>query len=191
MIIKNAVKKDAKDLAYLNNIASSGIPKFLWSNMIANGESPLEVGEKRIAERKGTLTYLNTKVCEIDNNVAGMIVSYKQDNPYKTDNMSKYPELIQPFVVLESQTPGSWYINAIAIYERYRGKGIASKLMKEAEISAKLENCTLMSLIVSSENVIAKQLYKNLGYIKKDSIPTIAFPGSTISGNWILMIKHI
>jgi ribosomal protein S18 acetylase RimI-like enzyme len=64
--------------------------------------------------------------------------------------------------LLEAQAPGSWYINAIATFERYRGIGVARMLLREAEDQAVLDNCKQMSLIVASENIRAKDLYDAL-----------------------------
>ena len=47
MEIRNALKADTKDLAYLINSAGDGIPVYLWSGMIEGDESPLEAGARR------------------------------------------------------------------------------------------------------------------------------------------------
>ncbi len=191
MKIMNATKEDARVLAYLANIASLGIPEFLWRDLIKANESPLDVGEEIAARENGESSYTNARICVLNNNVAGMVASYRQINKYKIGDLSKYPEVVQPFVKLEAKAPGSWVINSIATFEEYRSTGVATLLMTDTEKQAKANNCNLMSLIVASENVNAKRLYEHLGYNSVSSLPIVPYPGSSIYGDWILMTKQI
>lgn len=191
MEIKNASKEHADELAYLINLAGEGIPVHLWQNMVEANESPLDVGTRRAAREEGSFSYHNAKICVENNVVMGMLISYQQPDPYHIDDLSEYPELVQPLIELEAQAPGSWYINAIATYEKYRGKGVASMLLAEAEALAKSNACKLMSLIVATENDAAHRLYKRLGYETKASLPVIPYPGCMHEGNWALMTRDL
>ncbi len=55
---------------------------------------------------------------------------------YDVSDINDYPKELIPLVELEALAPGSWYINAIATYEQYRGQGIASQLLKQCEQDA-------------------------------------------------------
>jgi ribosomal protein S18 acetylase RimI-like enzyme len=191
MIIQNASIEDAGDLAYLINLAGEGIPKFLWSEMTQEEQDPMAVGKARASREEGGFSYRNARVCVEHSEVLGMIISYKQPDDFLIQDIESYPEIVRPLVILESKAPGSWYINAVATFEEHQGKGVARLMMKEAEATALSEGVTKMSLIVASENTIAKDLYHHLGYHSVSSLPVVRYPGCLHGGEWILMTKDL
>ncbi len=191
MLIKDADREDAVDLAKLINLAGEGIPEYLWKDMAEKGESPWDVGAKRAAREEGGFSYKNARVCVADNILIGMIMSYRQDNPYHFGNINDFPRIVRPLIELESKAPGSWYINAVATFEQYRGQGVAQALIIDTECKAKAVGCDAISLIVASENRQAKKLYDFLGFNVTDVLPVVTFPGCRCGGNWLLMIKEL
>ena len=191
MEIRDALKNDTGDLAFLINLAGEAIPEYLWKGMVEGNESPLEAGARRAAREEGSFSYTNARACVEDDVLLGMILSYRQPDPYELGDLSKLPDVVRPLLELEAQAPGSWYINAIATFENHRGKGVARKLIEDAETQARSEGCDRLSLIVASENAGAKRLYEKLGYGDVSSKPVIAFPGFAHGGDWVLMIKQI
>jgi ribosomal protein S18 acetylase RimI-like enzyme len=191
MQIENAKKEQARELAFLINLAGEGIAEYLWSGMAQGDQLPMDVGAMRAAREDGGFSYKNALVCVSNGELLGMILSYRQPQPYEIGDISEYSEIIRPLVLLESQAPGSWYINAIATFEKHRGLGVAQKLLKKAEECAKLEDCATMSLIVASESIKAKRLYTHLGYEEVSSLPVVPYPGCLHAGQWILMTKKL
>lgn len=191
MVILNADKEHASDLAYLINLAGEGMPEYLWRQLCEENESPLDVGARRSATEEGSFSYLNAKICIEDGEVLGMIISYRQPDPYDLSNIDDYPEIVQPLVRLEAMAPGSWYINALATYDRHRGKGVARRLIIHTEDQARLEGCQSMSIIVASENTRAKNLYEHLGYAVLSSLPVLKYPGCLHGGEWLLMTRSV
>jgi len=189
--IKEAIREDARDLACLINLAGEGIPEYLWRDMAETGESSMDVGEKRAARESGSFSYTNARICAENNILLGMMLSYRQDDPYDAGDLSACPDLVRPLIELEAQAPGSWYINAIATYEQYRGRGVARQLMMDAEIQARLAGCKLISLVVASENITAKRLYENTGFNVVASLPVVLYPGCLYGGSWMLMTKFL
>ena len=137
MEITKASRENAGDLAYLINLAGEGIPAYLWQGMVEGDESALEVGARRAARDEGGFSYTNARICVADGALLGMILSYRQPDPYQTGDLSQYPDLVRPLVELEARAPGSWYVNAIATFEQHRGKGAGRKLMADAEVKAR------------------------------------------------------
>ncbi|MEM7195268.1 MAG: hypothetical protein AAF402_09975 [Pseudomonadota bacterium] len=62
-IIEHALKSDAGDLACLINLAREGIPLSLWSDMVEDGQDPMDVGRIRASRDEGGFSYRNAKVC--------------------------------------------------------------------------------------------------------------------------------
>lgn len=195
MNIRKARKDDAPDLAALINLAGEGMPFYLWQQMKAENQTLLEFGAIRAAREEGGFSYTHAWVVEADSaeddEVAAMILGYKQPDPYDLDDLDECPEVVRSIVELESMAPGSWYINAIATYEQFRGQGLGSRLINLAADIAKNESCDSISLIVASENTDAKRLYERLGFNALASLPIVSFPGFPHSGDWVLMVKNL
>jgi ribosomal protein S18 acetylase RimI-like enzyme len=189
--IRDALKKDAGELAFLFNLAGEGIPEYLWEATVEGDESPLEVGARRVAREEGSFSYTNARACVENGELLGMLLSYRQPDPYETGDLSDFPEVVRPLIELEAGAPGSWYINAIATYEHQRGKGVARKLIEDAQNRARSHGCDRLSLIVASENAGAKRLYEKLDFTDVDSKPVVPYPGCSHGGDWVLMIKRI
>jgi len=187
MKIRDATVSDVEHLAFLINLAGEGLPMFLWCDMAEAGQDPLTIGALRAAREEGSFSYRNAKILEIDDSVAGMLLSYALPDPYDTEALHDCPAVVRPLLELEANAPGSWYINAIATYEQFRGRGVASTLMSACEDDARAANVSTLSLIVASENRLAHSLYRKLGYREVDSRPLIDFPGGPHGGNWLLM----
>lgn len=191
MEIRNAEKENARELAYLINLAGEGIPEHLWTGMIEGNESALDVGARRAARAEGSFSYTKARICVENNALLGMILAYRQPDPYETGPLSEYPDIVRPLIELEARAPGSWYINAVATYKEHRGKGVARKLMADAEVRARSGGCDRMSLIVASENAGAIRLYEYLGFHVAGTLPVIPYPGGLHGGDWVLMTKRV
>ena len=191
MTIQRAVKENAADLAYLLNLAGEGIPKYLWSEIAEDGQDPMEVGRTRASREEGGFSYTNARVSVEAGHVMGMIVSYQQPDPYSIEDIEEYPEIVKPLVLLEAKAPGSWYINAIATFKEFQGRGVAQKLLNEAEQRAISAGNSEISLIVASENSRAKKLYEHIGYKLVSSLPMVSYPGCLHGGEWLLMVKEL
>lgn len=68
---------------------------------------------------------------------------------------------------------GAWLIASegqitnLAVHPDYRKKGIGKKLMKSLISSLKNEDCNAITLEVRESNTVAKNLYKNLGFLSE------------------------
>jgi ribosomal protein S18 acetylase RimI-like enzyme len=191
MNIRDATKDDVKDLAILINLAGEGLPMFLWRQMAEQGQDPLTLGAIRAARDEGLFSYRNARVFEIDGLVAGMMLGYLLPDPYDVGEPGDYPAAVWPLVQLEAEVPGSWYVNAIATYEQFRGRGVASALMSAGQEIARAAGATELSLIVASENKLAHALYLKLGFQEIGLRPLTVFPGGPHAGQWLLMVKYL
>ncbi|MCM3633266.1 MULTISPECIES: GNAT family N-acetyltransferase [Paenibacillus] len=59
-----------------------------------------------------------------------------------------------------------YYIDALAVHPSFQGKGIASKLMKQAELDAALLGKSKVGLLVDQDKEHAYQIYEKKGYRK-------------------------
>ncbi|MBH5317393.1 GNAT family N-acetyltransferase [Paenibacillus sp. GSMTC-2017] len=126
------------------------------------------------------ISYRNVIVDRRDGQIAGMLISYlgdkaeELDNPIKNRLMQLHGEDAANEVVMEC-LQGDYYLDSVAVDERFRGQGIASELITAFEQRGRSLGCTQLSLIVEGDNNRAFSLYERLGY-KEDG--TIMVSGS-------------
>ena len=123
--------------------------------------------------------------------VAAMLLGYRLPDPYAVGDLNDAPQVVRPLIELESLAPGSWYVNAIATFSDYRGRGIGSGLMALARELAQQSGAQKISLIVAQENQGAFRLYRREGYEAGASRPVVSYPGCTFSGDWLLMSRTL
>lgn len=129
-----------------------------------------------LAERDDSqYSYLNTIVAEADGQVAGVVICY--------DGAELYPRreafLEEAKAILgedlrdkmqDETSPDEIYLDTLAVFEPYRHKGIASRLIEAARQKAAGLNKPL-ALLVDKENDRAAALYAKSGFKKVGERP--------------------
>ncbi|MCC6949061.1 MAG: GNAT family N-acetyltransferase [Bradyrhizobiaceae bacterium] len=187
--LRPARKDDAEALARLIDIAGEGFGTHFWAQAAGPGESALDVGIRRAQREEGGFSYRNATVAESGGRIAGLLLGYPLADPYDAGDLAALPDMVRPLVALEAEAPGSWYINALATFPEFRGKGLGSLLLSEAEQIAREARCKQLSIIVADENEGAKRLYLRTEYTVVARRPLVAFPGFPHGGDWVLMTK--
>lgn len=183
-----ATASDASHLAELINMAGEGIPAHLWSLVKAANQTTFEYGASRALRKHGSFSYHNAIIAEQDHNVVGMLLAYPLEE--EEGDLEDLPPIVRPLVELEGLVPGTFYINALAIYSVYRNQGWGAKFLDLADQWANQSNCSQTSLIVSQSNP-AQKLYKRSGYEVVASRPIVPFEGFEPTGDWHLMTKDL
>jgi ribosomal protein S18 acetylase RimI-like enzyme len=190
--IRPATKADAADMVILVDIAGYGLPLWVWSGLYKDESSVLEVGRARARRDAGAFSYRNAHVAEHDGEVAGLLVSYRLDDPYVMPDLSKFPSEFRPAFELEAMVPGSWNVNVIAVYAEFRGIGLGRQLLDHAGTLARAAGAGQMSIIFESRNSAAHRLYRRCGYRELARRVRIPFPGDrTGSEEWVLMTRTV
>ena len=178
-------------LAELIDRAGEGLPRVLWARAAETGQDPMDVGAARAARAEGGFSYRNAVVLDAVGAVAGMLLSYRLDDPYDAGDLARIPDVVRPLLELEAQAPGSWYVNAVAVATGFEGRGHGRALMGLAEDLGRESGATEISLIVADENDRARGLYERLAYVVRDRRPVVGFPGFPHAGDWLLMVKPL
>jgi ribosomal protein S18 acetylase RimI-like enzyme len=190
-MIRPATKRDALHMAALADIAGHGMPAWVWSQACEKGQSVIEVGRARAMREEGDFSYRNAHMLEQDGEIAGMLLGYRQPETMDPGDTSTIHEVFRALTELEAAAPGSWYVNIFGVFPEYRGRGLGSRLLRRAEELADATGTRRTSLIVDSGNDAARRLYERTGYREEMRRPMVPFPGSTASGDWVLMVKEI
>ena len=191
MNIRPARREDAVHLAQLTNFAGEGIPRWQWQRAATDPAKWLDVGTARAASDDGNFSWRNAWVVEQGGEVAAMLLGYVQPDPYPLDDLAQVPAVVRPLVELEALAPGSWYVNALAAYPRFRGQGLGSRLLAVAEGMARLGGSRTLSIIVAEQNRGAVSLYERCGYARVATRPIVDYPGCEYSGDWLLLVKPL
>lgn len=185
VVLRPARREDAPDLARLVNLAGEGMPRYLWARMAAPGEDAWDIGARRAARDEGGFSWRNAVIAGVDGATAGALVTYRvAAAPAPLDDL---PAMFRPLQDLENQAPGTQYVNVLATFPAFRGRGVARRLLAEAE--AQGAGSTGMSLIVADRNLPAIALYAALGYRETARRPIVKEDWDCASADWVLMRK--
>jgi ribosomal protein S18 acetylase RimI-like enzyme len=188
-VIRPATPRDATDLVAFVDMAGEGLPSYFWSRMAEVGQGPFEVGRTRALREDGAFSWRNAHVAERDHLVAGGLVCYRIDDPVDLSGIGEMNRLARDLTLLESEVPGFWYVNVLAVYPEFRGQGIAAALLAYADDLGRRAGTRGMAIIVASENEPARRLYEKAGYLPRTSRPLVAHEGYRRGGDWILLAK--
>jgi ribosomal protein S18 acetylase RimI-like enzyme len=191
--LRPARKADAAQLAVLMDIASQGLVSHVWNSIALPGESPIEIGRARIAERKTLPSHFsNWTVAEVNDDVAAAYAGYKVPEPYHAGDTSELPAAYTPLLELEALAAGSWFLAVLAVFPEFRQRGLASRMLIAAELEAKRSRAKTISLTVSAENTIARELYLKSGFSELARRKRIALSADgDCADEWLLLTKKL
>ncbi len=188
--LRPAEPGDADDLTSLVDIAGEGLPTYLWRKAAAAGQSVWSVGRERACRETGAFSYRNaTLATAADGHVAGSLIGYtidKEPSPIPDD----YPPMFRPLQELENLAPGSWYVNVLAVYPQYQGRGFGSALLKHVDRVASDVGADHQSIIVSNANDGAFRLYARSGFEEVARRPMVKDGWKNHGTEWVLMVKR-
>jgi ribosomal protein S18 acetylase RimI-like enzyme len=192
-LIRPAERRDAAAIVILGDIAGYGLPIWLWANSAERGanESALAFGRRRVLREDTAFSYRNAHVAEIDGEVVGVLLGYRQPNVPDSSIPEDVPAFIRPLLQLEALAPATWYVNVLSVFEEFRGRGIGLMLLDRAEHLAAESDAKGLSLIVEDDNAAAIGLYERAGFRITASCPFVGFPGCAPAERWLLMVKGL
>jgi len=184
-----AGKEDCRTIARLYSMASDGVTDYLWTLLVEPGQDILDAAEKRYSEDDSPFGYKNTTIAEIDENIAGMLVAFPLERAYDPEIDGEPDPVLLPYTKLEQE--GSYYICAMAVVDKYRGKGIGTEFLEIAKRQAIDKELPQLSLIVFEQNEGAKRLYERNGFDEVKREPVVPHELIHYTGDAILMVKDI
>ncbi|SON53686.1 putative acetyltransferase [Hartmannibacter diazotrophicus] len=187
-VMRPATKADAADMARLINIAGEGMPYVFWRDMAESGVDPWEVGRTRAMRDEGSFSWTNATVTESGGRIAALLLSYPVPEAAEPVDTTGMPPVFVPLQELENLVPGSFYVNVLATYADFRGRGLGARLLAHADTLAGGQD---MSIIVSDGNRGAMRLYERHGYHAIAERPLVSPEGWSCPGSrWVLMVKR-
>lgn len=191
MKIRSATTDDASALAELINFAGEGLPVYLWEGMAQDGQTAWDVGRQRAQREEGSFSYHNAMIAEINGAVAGCLIGYRLPDVPDVVDFEEMPAMFRPLQELEDLAPGTWYVNVLAVYPKFRGSGVGTSLLDVANEQAKATEAAGLSIIVSDANSGARRLYERSGYSFIDDRTMVKDNWQTAGKNWALLRRTI
>ncbi|MDS9469854.1 GNAT family N-acetyltransferase [Paracoccus sp. MBLB3053] len=190
MEIRNARASDAAHLVRFINMAADDLPLHFWRKSVGPEGDPWAFGEERAARETGNFSFRNAWLAEVDGTVAACLLGYAAEGtpgPIDPDT----PPIFVPLLELEALAPGSWYLNVLATYEDFRGKGLGSALLAHAEAIAAAAGLGSISLITEDTHEDALRLYTAKGYRQVARRPVVKDDWKVDASEWILFTKPV
>jgi ribosomal protein S18 acetylase RimI-like enzyme len=186
-----AVAGDAFEMAELVNMAGEGLPLYIWTEMAAADEDPWEIGQNRARREHGGFSYRNTVVREDRGKAIACLTGYPLDDVPESVNYDELPDMLVPIQQLEDLAPGTWYVNVLATYTEYRGRGFGRELLSIAENQAMDAQKRGLSIIVSDANIGARKLYESQGYLEIATRRMVKQRWVNAGKEWVLLVKYL
>lgn len=121
-------------------------------------------------------SYLNALVAiDDENNVAGVVVSYDGAELHRLRTAFMEEAKTAIGLVIDGEPddetgPEEFYLDSLGVFPKYRGRGIASRLIEAAGCRAAKAGKPL-GLLVSKHNPDARRLYDSLGFLPAGERP--------------------
>jgi len=163
MQIREATAADAAHLVRFINMAADDLPLHFWQKTVGPEGDPWALGAERAARESGNFSYRNAWLAEVEGEVAACLLGYpaeEEPGPIAPET----PAIFVPLLQLEALAPGSWYLNVLATYAPFRGKGLGQALLAHAETVARQGGHGAISLIAADTHHAALRLYAAQGY---------------------------
>jgi ribosomal protein S18 acetylase RimI-like enzyme len=188
LTIRKGRRDDAPSLVRAVIMAGEGLPLHVWQSMARPGQSVHEVGIARAQRDKGSLSWRNAFIAEIGCVAVGALVGFSQpDEPQPTDDL---PPMFRVLQELENLAPGSHYVNVLAVFHPWQGRGIGRLLLRHFE--DKVPDGGTLSIIVANRNERALDLYLSEGYAETARRPIVKEGGwECDSDEWILLTRAV
>jgi hypothetical protein len=151
--VRVASEADARELAELVTSPARVCPVHLRGT--CKGQLVSLGGWSTSSKRKGTRR--PDRGCGLGDGALPSLTGYPigpQPEPIGND----FPALFRPLQELENEARESWYVNVLACYPEYLGRGLGSRLLDLAEQIAREEALRRMSVIVANNNAGARRL---------------------------------
>lgn len=189
-LFRAARKSESRTIAALYRIASDGVADYIWTRLAEPGEELLDAGARRYAREGTDFSYQNVTVAEVAGEIAGMMAAYAMRPAHRAPDEFDFEvdAVLRPIDRLEQAN--SFYISGMALFPRYRNRGIGRRFLALAAERARMPGLSQVSLIVFEQNVRARQLYERVGFRKVMRERLVPHPLLHHGGDALLLVKE-
>ena len=163
-MIKSAQKQDAKICIKLLNLAMEDI-----AYKLSGYDDPVksdEILEKFFKSETNRLSYKNVYVYKLDDVIIAAMCAYFGGDAWQLDReISQHLKALGKDAQIEKECfDDEFYIDSIAVDEKFRGQGLVKELILHSFIKAKELGHKKVSLIVDVNKPKVRKFYESLGF---------------------------
>ena len=163
-MIKSAQKQDAKICIKLLNLAMEDI-----AYKLSGYDDPAksdEILEKFFKSETNRLSYKNVYVYKLDDVIIAAMCAYFGGDAWQLDReISQHLKALGKDAQIEKECfDDEFYIDSIAVDEKFRGQGLAKELILHSFAKAKELGHKKVSLIVDVSKPKVRKFYESLGF---------------------------
>ena len=163
-MIKSAQKQDAKICIKLLNLAMEDI-----AYKLSGYDDPVksdEILEKFFESETNRLSYKNVYVYKRDEQIIAAMCAYFGGDAWQLDSeISQHLKALGKDTQVEKECfDDEFYIDSIAVDEKFRGQGLAKELILHSFAKAKELGHKKVSLIVDVNKPKVRKFYESLGF---------------------------
>lgn len=163
-MIKNAQKQDAKICIKLLNLAMEDI-----AYKLSGYDDPVksdEILEKFFESETNRLSYKNVYIYKRDDVIIAAMCAYFGGDAWQFDReISQHLKALGRDTEVEKECfDDEFYIDSIAVDEKFRGQGLAKELILHSFAKAKELGHKKVSLIVDVNKPKVRKFYESLGF---------------------------
>lgn len=170
--IRRAVKKDSNKAVELIHIAITDIAEQLTGQ--TKKENIRKTLSQFFCEDNNRLSYQNMIIADILGEIAGIIITYPGEEAARLDEpilkRLRKKRRNEEIHFDKEANENDFYVDTLCVDDLFRGHGIGTMLLKEAEKIAIEKGYSRVSLNVAQDNQSAKKLYQRVGYSKEKVI---------------------
>ena len=182
--IRPAELDDAAFLVPLVNEADGGMPFAIWTSLARPGESPLDVGLRRVRSDDTPVSWRMAWIAEDAGTPVGVLIVHQlSESPEQLEARIMSP-LWVPFVELELLASDSGYIRTLSVIEGLRDQGVGTQLLRFAERFRGPEG---MSVIVGNHDQASRRFFERHGFSEAARRPMVKDGWQTPGTEWILL----
>lgn len=169
MIFKAKID-EGKEIIKLLNLAMedmafklSGYDDFTSSNAIL---------EKFFTQKENRLSYENILVYKVDDKIVGAICAYDGYAASRLDKpLNEHLQSIgRNYEIAKECFDGEFYIDSIAVNEKFRNQGIGAKLIRAAFETARKKRICKVALLVDTKKHKEREFYEKMGFVSNTTL---------------------
>jgi len=166
ILYREANIEDCFKIAEGVDLASGGIVEFLFHDLLKN-QTPTQVMADAFRDGVGPDSYKNAIIAEYQGNIIGVVYSYPAAFHGISDETRQFfpsDRLHHLAEFYHSRVENSLFLDSIYVDEKFRGQGVGSQLIALTKRKAKEQGYKQLSLMVMSDNVVARSTYERHGF---------------------------
>jgi len=172
IIVRKGRREDAKDSAALCLLSGPTLVPCLF------GSHARDLLENLFKHARNWFSFEHSHFVEVNGEVAGMALAYTYDQRkseelrdgllfiryMKWRLIGQLPHMLRAMNIAKQFARGESYLSNVAVYPRFRGLGLGTKLIEAIEEEARTVASKRMVLDVETDNGKAIRLYERLNY---------------------------